>query len=437
MGELENVDETRLRIRTPDGAREVPVGALLAIELRSPRLPETEDARRLAGQLAPLLEVGIAGELARVADLEAWLEARVRELVEPARLGAWDGWPRWPVLSQRGEVTGAPGLDALVPGVAHAARELAARGERARGALRLLRAIDTPAARGLLIGLWLDPRFWEPALAVDLVPLLVDLDDPRLARVTRARVRRSWEGPIPELAREQLPLLLRHGGLEVQEAVLRQLTSAGPEALTAWAALRFARDRRALEMVMSAFCWTHLRLPDEDPRVVETLAGLVESFGAPAAARLLETVRNLDLPVARRTMAAAALARACPAERVPVTALLAVVTDATAPGPLAEVVRGLATRTDLELAPAALERLQSGALFLVGTSDEGLRRAGAEAIGGCVGLHTEAVRAALRRALREHAAAEAELARALAAVERTLDAAEAAGGQGGASGLGR
>lgn len=443
VGELENVDETRLRIRTPDGAREVPVGALLAVELRSPPLSETEEARKLARELQPLLEVGVAGELARVAALEAWLDARVRELVGPDRLGAWDGWPRWPLESQRGEVAGAPHLDGVAPAVAHAARELAARGEPARGALRLLRAIDTPAARGLLIGLYLDPRFWDPELAIEVVPLLIDMDDPRLARVTRARVRRSWDGPLPELPREQLPLLLRHGGPEVLEAAFRQIAGGGPsstQAVVAWSALRFARDRRALDMALNAFGWTHLPIPDDDPQVVETLAGLLESFGVPAGGRLFDAVRDQRLPVARRAMAAVALTRASPPDRLPAVALLGIAADGAPPRLVAEIVRGLAVRADVALSEVALDQLQARALLLLespapATSpDADLRAAAAEAIGARAALHTEAARTALRRALRQHprepsdrqhsnrepALAEAALARALEAVERTL-----------------
>lgn len=424
VGRLEAIDETRLRIRTADGAREVPVGGVASIALSSPALAATDEARRLSAELEALLEEGAAGELSRIAELDAWLTARVEDLVEPARLRAWDGWPRWPLAGARGVVAGAPHLDALAPTVAQAARELAARGEDPAGALRLLRAIDTPAARGLLLGLYLDPRLWEPRQAVRLVPLLVDLDDPRLERVVRARIKRNWEGEVPDLPWEQLPLLLRHGDPAVLDATIRVISRAasGEQVPLPWLWLRFSCDRRALDVATTFLRWPGFALAADDERAVEALAGLVETWGAQGAARLLEAARDPRLPSTRRDLVVTALAGACPAEHVPASALLAFPAEGDAAETFARAARALAARDDVPLSPDDLDRMRRGVLALLQRPLAPLQEAAAEAIVARAALHTDDVRRALERALREPTTAEAALAAALEAVERTLGA---------------
>lgn len=424
-GELESLDETRLRIRTRDGAREIPVAALDQIELRSPRGAVDPAALALSAELEALLEVGVAGELVHVGRLDAWLRARVEALVEPARRRAWDAWPRWPLLNARGQVKGAPALDALVPMAARAARELGARGEGPRHALRLLRAIDTPAAKGVLLGLYLDPRFWEPEHAQHLVPLLLDLDDARVARVVLARISRGWEGDIPDLAWEHLPLLLRYGGVDVVEATIRLLASdgGGTASYAAWSALRYARDRRALDAAVGYLRRPMNRLDEPDEGTVEALGALVETFGADGAARLLDAAKDPRLPYPRRALAAAALSRACPAARVPTSELLSLSAEGPTARAFAEVARGLATRTDLELDDDDLRALSLGVTRLIEGDDRSLHPHALDAIRALPGLHTDAVRRALYRALRGPAEGDAAAQETLRIVEQTINAA--------------
>src|SRR5690606_25070444 len=115
-----------------------------------------------------------------------------------------------------------------------------------------------------------------PRQAVRLVPLLVDLDDPRLEKVVRARITRNWEGEVPDLPWEQLPLLLRHGDPGVLDATIRVISrrASADEVPLPWLWLRFSRDRRALDVAVTFLRWPGFTLDAADERAVEAVAGL-------------------------------------------------------------------------------------------------------------------------------------------------------------------
>lgn len=321
------------------------------------------------------------------------LDALRREVIPDALDDRWDA--TWvdddvlPVPSIAG--TPHPELEPLVPLLVRAVRAFES-GSIPGSAIKLLRAVDTPRARAALVGLYAEPRFGNYRVHPQTFgPLLIDLDDPRvgpLALARHAAYAEQLESHYESID-HHLPLVARHGGDEgvriISAAARGQLGGLHPRLSTAaWRAIGWTRDARLLAVALET-------APAIAPRILEesgvnSLSGLVRTFGEPAVTGLRGFVADRRSPTELRWMSAAALARAAVPDHLTADALLP-------PDPAADAVVFAGAAEELGKRSLEVERLRADAVRALG--DEASRPWVLRAIRHARALHTPELRDAV------------------------------------------